>query len=624
MKMKQGISPHIAARYRHISNLVRSKTRADAKDKAITLSNCFRTAVKKFWQWVNSVKRFRASLPPLLDGVTSIKSDSAKADLFNRYFYSVFTDEDCSDLSSLGKSNKLSSIIQSINFTTQDVFQELSQLNPNKACGPDLLTPLLLKKSAELICESLCKLFNQSMSMGSLPKDWTSANVVPVYKKGDRRIAANYRPISLTSIVVKVMERIMCKQLTAALQQSGRLSNTQFGFRTNRSTVSLLLSAVHDWSFCLELRSSVHCMFLDFAKAFDSVAHEHLLIKLQGIGINGELLQWIRSFLTHRLQRVVVNGTYSDWLNVRSGVPQGSVLGPLLFLLYIDDLHSIVRHSKLKLYADDVALYREIKSEADCQLLQEDLDHICDWANKWQLRLNASKCEALLISNKRRAISFEYFVNHSPLAWRSTVKYLGVLLRSNLSWSDHCKHVSAKASKTLNFLSHTLWGATTVAKSMTYKYLVRPLLEYACMVWNPHTVSDKTSLEYVQRRAARWACGSRWSPVQKEWSKSSDTCLQELHWPTLSSRRNYLSVTMMHDILHGRYDSLKLSDYCKLNTSCTRAHSMTLVPPQSTINSFRFSFFVNTAFLWNTVPYDIVTLSAPKFRRALYPIFCYV
>ena len=174
--------------------------------------------------------------------------------LIRRYFYSVFTEEDCSDLSSLRKSNKLSSIIQSINFTTQDVFQELSQLNPNKACGPDLLTPLLLKKSAEFICESLCKLFTQSMSMGSLPKDWTSANVVPVYKKGDCRVAANYRPISLTSIVVKVMERIICKQLTAALEQSARLSNTQFGFHANRSTVSLLLSAVHDWSLCLELR----------------------------------------------------------------------------------------------------------------------------------------------------------------------------------------------------------------------------------------------------------------------------------------------------------------------------------------------------------------------------------
>ena len=244
----------------------------------------------------------------------------------------------------------------------------------------------------------------------------------------------------------------------------------------------------------------------------------------------------------------------------------------------------------MKLYADDVALYREIKSKTDCMLLQEDLDRICDWATKWQLRLNVSKCESFLISNKRKTISFDYYVNHSPLSWKSTVKYLGVMLRSNLSWSAHCKYASAKASKSLNFLRHTLWGATTEAKSMTYKYLVRPSLEYASVVWSPHTVSDKATVESVQRRAARWSCGSRWSPLQNQWSKSSNVCLQELHWPTLSSRRNYLNVSMMYDILHGRYNSLKISDYCTFNTSCTRAHSLSFLPPQSTINSHRYSF----------------------------------
>ena len=150
------------------------------------------------------------------------------------------------------------------------------------------------------------------MSSGTLPRDWTAANIIPIYKKGERCLACNYRPISLTSIVVKVMERIICKQLISALVRSGHIGENQFGFRANRSTVTLLLSAIHDWSLCLERRSSTHCVFLDFAKVFDSVPHEHLLLKLQCLGITGQFLQWVRSFLTSRFQRVVVNGSYSD------------------------------------------------------------------------------------------------------------------------------------------------------------------------------------------------------------------------------------------------------------------------------------------------------------------------
>ena len=183
------------------------------------------------------------------------------------------------------------------------------------------------------------------------------------------------------------MEKIICKQLISALEKSKRISDNQFGFWANCSTVTLLLSAIHDWSSCLEHRSTTHCCFLDFAKAFDSVPHEHLL-KLQCLGITGELLQWLRSFLICRFQQVVINGNYCDWPPVKSGIPQGSVLGPLLFFIYIDDLHTVVNNSILQLFANDVALYQEIKSSADCLILQQDLDNIYSWTTKWQLCLH--------------------------------------------------------------------------------------------------------------------------------------------------------------------------------------------------------------------------------------------
>ena len=297
---------------------------------------------------------------------------------------------------------------------------------------------------------------------------------------------------------------------------------------------------------------------------------------------------------------MIINGSYSNWLPVTLGVPQGSVLGPLLFILYIDDLQNVVSHSTLKLFADDVALYREIKRPADCLLLQQHLDNIYSWTFKWQLRLNASKCLAFLISNKRKLINFMYNINSITISWNSIVKYLGVHIQSTLSWSHHCKVVSAKARRSLNHLRHSLWGATTAAKSVAYKCLVRPLLEYACQVWSPHTARDISGLESVQRRAARWACGSQWDPISRKWSKSSDDCLNSLRWPSLTDRRSYLSVSTLYDILNNR-TSLNFHDYYRCNTSCTRAHELSIVPLLSSINSHRYSFFVNTVTLYHLI-----------------------
>ena len=487
----------------------------------------------------------------------------------------------------------------------------------DKACGPDSIPAYLLKVGADFICSPLFRIFQLSPDSGSLPRDWITANIVPVYKKDDKHLSSNYRPISLTSFVVKVMERIIHRQLTYALESHKLISESQHGFRNKHSTVTLLVSAFDDWSACLERRNSVHCLLLDLAKAFDSVPHQRLLLRLESLGIHGNLLSWLNSFLTKRYQRVVVNGSFSEWLPVRSGVPQGSVLGPLLFLLYVDELRKVSQHSIIKLFADDIALYKEIVSSNDCKLLQDDLTAIFEWCKKWLLKLNPLKCDSICISYKRVPPLCAYFLDGQQISLKSVVRYLGIFINSQLKWGDHMKHLVAKASRSLNYLRHTLFSCSASVKATAYRAVVRPILEYASPVWCLHTKKDVTNLEAIQRRAARWVCGSRWDTINHNWSRSSDSCLQELHWPTLHTRRSYFSTSLTHDILHNRV-AIPFSKYFQFSITVTRSHPMSLFIPSSTINSRRFSFFINSPFLWNTIPHRILKLTNPvAFRTAL-------
>ena len=611
-------SDGIKFRYKQISNLVRFKTRQDTESHVSSLSNKFFGSPKPFWRWLNSFKGNRSPIPPLLHNNDNVTVDTLKAETFNAYFSSVFTVDDGSDVPMLKETLTFnSSIIDSIRFTIEDVYDELINLKCDKACGPDLLPSRLLKLGAEFIAPSLAQLFQESLSTGKLPLDWTSANIVPVHKKGDKHLTSNYRPISLTSVIIKIMERIIHRQVVTILEQHNLINDCQFGFRHKHSTVSLLLEAVNDWANTLENRNSAHCVFLDLAKAFDSVSHPRLLIKLEALGITGDLLNWFKAFLSDRRQRVVVNGQFSSWLPVTSGVPQGSVLGPLLFLLYINDISTVVSYSKVKLFADDVTVYKEISCPNDATLLQLDLSNIAQWAQKWLLRLNPLKCDSIVISNKRSPPLPAYHLDSSVISHHPVVRYLGVLVDCKLNWNEHCRYVSAKATRSLNFLRHCLYNASSLIKSSVYKCVVRPTLEYACPVWHPYTTKNINTLESVQHRAARWASNSKWDAISHCWSKSSDDCIQELHWPTIQQRHNYYSICLVHDSLHHR-NSLSFHEHYHLSGTSTKSHPLSIRPVTSTINSYRFSFFVNSPFLWNSIPYAILQLKkSAMFRSAL-------
>ena len=250
--------------------------------------------------------------------------------------------------------------------------------------GPDQIHPRVLKQLATAVAPIFTVIFNKSLHSGEVPEDWRKANVAPIFKKGERYNAENYRPISLTCIASKIMEHIVTKHIMKHLECNNILYMLQHGFRAKRSTEAQLLTFVQDQNKNLRDNKQTDVIVMDFAKAFDKVPHKKLIHKLREYGINSSINQWIESFLHQRQQRVVCEGEMSSWAPVTSGVPQGSVIGPILFLVYINDLPAKLQ-SKVRLFADDTIVYMAVTNETDAAILQKDLKLLKEWENRSQM-----------------------------------------------------------------------------------------------------------------------------------------------------------------------------------------------------------------------------------------------
>ena len=381
------------------------------------------------------------------------------------------------------------------------------------------------------------------------------------------------------------------------------MCDEQHGFRHKRSCETQLILTIHDLAKNLDSGLQSDVILLDFSKAFDKVDHKLLLHKLDHYGIRGSLLSWLGDFLTNRKQQVVIAGQQSLSDDVTSGVPQSSVLGPLLFLCFINDLPERIK-CKVKLYADDVLLYTPINNIDDCHRLQNDLTTLEQWASKWNMVFNPTKCEFLRVSNKTNQISMQYFIQGQIIQEVSSVKYLGITIDQHLTWNTHVKQVTNKANKIKCFLQRNLKYCPTTIKVNCYKSLVRPVIEYAATVWAPYTQNNINAIEAVQRRAARF--------VYNNYSTyaSVSNMITNLGWNTLHNRRNELRLILLFKIVHqlvdiNTYDMLAL---CPSNYD-TRGHHLRFFQVPTRINAFRHSFFPSTAKLWNTLSDDIVAIT---------------
>lgn len=560
-----------------------------------------KSITKRFWTYINSKRKDTSGISVLRDSNGNEITDATqKANILNEQYNSVFTDEDPT-LPTLGPCQIPA--MPNITINTNGINKLLTGLNPAKASGPDLIPTRVLKECSDIISPYLQIIFQQSIDAGTAPSDWKHANVSAIYKKGRRDEAVNYRPVSLTSVPCKIMEHIIFHHVMDHFDLHNILANHQHGFRAKHSCETQLVNTIEQIARALDNNKQTDLLVLDFSKAFDTVAHERLLLKLNHYGIRGNNLSWFRSWLVGRSQQVVLDGESSTRTPVKSGVPQGTVLGPLCFLVYINDMGSdLSTTTSLKLFADDSLLFMSVENQQDALTLQDDLDKLVSWANTWQMKFHPSKCYVLSIHRRKSPITHKYTMLGEELKSVTHIPYLGIEITNNLNWTTHIQTVVSKSNKVLGFLRRNLHQCPENIKAQAYKSLVRPNLEYASAAWDPYRQKDINMLEQVQRRAARFVtkCHSREPGCVTQ-------ALQHLQWESLQSRREASRLSLFYKGTHN-LAAITIPTYFspQTNTNTRQFHPSKFIQPAARTDGYKFSYFPRTIVKWNTLPSDIL------------------
>ena len=576
---------------------------------------------KKLFSFLKSSKQDQTGSPPLQKGSRLVTDTTEKADIHNQQFQSVFTTKaplslsrlckmKIQDMTDSGKTRhdavpaellNSNPKMEEFSISCNGILKLLQNLKPFKAAGPDRLKPLLLKELREEIAPIIQIIFERSLQTGKLPADWCRAQVTPIFKKGSKSSAANYRPISLTCILCKALEHIIASQVVKHLNSHDLLYDLQHGFREKRSCETQLTMLVEDLARNLSKGKQTDLVLLDFSKAFDKVNHSKLLWKLHQYGIRGHALAWIRAFLGNRSQTVVLEGEESGSVPVTSGVPQGSVLGPILFLVYINDLPDELS-SQVRLFADDTAVYLTIGGAEDGKVLQTDLDRLSVWEDRWDMEFNPSKCQVVRVTSSRTLFDIAYTLHGQVLEVVTSAKYLGVDISNGLSWNPHIDRITGNANRTLNFIQRNIKTKNQKVRETAYNTLVRPQLEYAAPVWDPYFKEKILQLEKVQRRAARWTTSSF------DYRSSVTAIVNDLGWRTLEQRRADARLCLFFKIVHGLV-ALPLPDYIHPSNRISRyCHSMTFRQLHTSTSYYKYSFFPLAIVQWNALPETVACL----------------
>jgi hypothetical protein len=590
--------------YKTARNNVHSYIRSRKAEYEDRLVKNIKHDKKKYFAYIRSHRKNCDNIGSLKNSDGTLTStDYEAASLLAKQFGSVFKQDNQRDAPPFAL--RTLQTMEEIFVTSDEVTSTLKKLKSSKSPGPDEIHPAMLKLLSESLAPSVTSLFNKSLLTSQIPDDWRIATVTPLPKKGSKQEAANYRPVSLTSVLCKVLETIVRNRIVNFLDRENLLNLSQHGFSSGRSCLTNLLSFMEGLSRRLDEGDEIEAVFLDLSKAFDTVNHRLLLRKLAMYGLPDSVVRWIGSFLRDRSLKVRVRDELSDTLPVSSGVPQGSVLGPLLFLIYVNDLADNIESDCL-LFADDIKIFGSTHAHAT---LQTDLNTVGEWVSSWDLSINALKSQHLSGPN---APPFSLSVGDSPVQIPKTTSVidLGVHLNSNLTPSEQCCRAASRARSELFLLRRRFTNITCDHFKRLYGVFVRPHLEYCVQAWAPYLLGDINHLERVQKQATRIVRSIRHLPYEQR--------LARLDMFSLKRRR--LRGDLIETFKIVKQIAKVNPDYFfqRSHTTQLRGHNFKLFKPRCRTRGRQFSFSVRVITPWNSLPEHVVNSnSVHEFKTRL-------
>lgn len=587
------------------------------------MENEIRINSKKFWSYVNNLKKNNGLPDSMFLGFNSATNGADICQLLSTHFKSVYRTTNNYTLPDDFFFEDQPCIIQSRFISPEEIFNAINNSKNSGSFGPDLVPSVFIKNSSLTLIEPLTYLFNLSISTCTFPTSWKTSFITPIFKKGDRRNVENYRPISLISCIPKLLDAIMANKLSEAI--FSMIVSEQHGFIKGKSTVTNLLLFSTEVASAFDNNQQVDAVYLDFSKAFDSVSHIKLLSKLKLFGIRGPLLLWFKSYLTNRKQIVKIKDSTSNITDVLSGVPQGSHLGPILFIMFVNDIVTNINHAKILLYADDIKIYINVSSEADTILLQNDLNEIISWSINNELFLNTSKCKVLSYFKHRKnnPLIATYTIDSNELDRVSVFNDLGVIFDKCLSFSSHIEHLVSKVSGMIGFLMRSSVKFKNIWTLLhLYRCMVLSILEYASPVWSPGYAYLRIQIEQVQHRFLRYCAFKLGRPMRYD-NHNYDWIMYALNIPSVESVHRYNDVVFTFKILRGLIAVSELRTLFTQRDLSYNLRAARILRESNSDTHFSFLTPVNRLRrLWNALPSNVQSIdSLLSFKQSARLIF---